>query len=60
MKTFRNCGSSSPSKMRLRSDGYVATRLSSASRTVAPGTSICRLPPASGLRIGGMRIVATD
>ena len=24
-----------------------------------PGHSICRLPPASGLRIGGMRIVAT-
>jgi hypothetical protein len=36
----------SPSKMRLRSDRYVATRLSSASRTVPPGVD---LPAAAGL-----------
>ena len=48
MKTFRNCGSSSPSKMRLRSDGYVATRLSSASRTVA--AAHVDLAVAAGLR----------
>ena len=59
MKTFRNCGSSSPRRRCGRAATDRSRRGSRAPRArSSPSTSTWRLLPASGRRIGGMRTVA--